>query len=97
MEQILETLYSSAPDGLCGNDDCGQMSAWYVLSSLDRYPVCPASFAGLTGESPITRIPKTIVTNPAFELDNDIFADSLRVAISGEGRIRYRIGDQCIS
>ena len=93
VEQILETLYSSAPDGLCGNDDCGQMSAWYVLSSLDRYPVCPASFAGLTGESPITRIQKTIVTNPAFELDNDIFADSLRVAISGEGRIRYRIGD----
>ena len=93
VEQILETLYSSAPDGLCGNDDCGQMSAWYVLSALDRYPVCPASFAGLTGESPITRIQKTIVTNPAFELDNDIFADSLRVAISGEGRIRYRIGD----
>ena len=86
--QILETLYSSAPDGLCGNDDCGQMSAWYVLSALGRYPVCP----GLAGDT-ITRIPKTIVTNPAFELDNDIFVDSLRVSLSGEGDLFYRIGE----
>ena len=86
--QILETLYSSAPDGLCGNDDCGQMSAWYVLSTLGRYPVCP----GLSGDD-ITRIPKTIVTNPAFVLDNDIFVDSLRVSISGEGDIFYRVGE----
>ena len=89
VDQILETLYSAAPDGRCGNDDCGQMSAWYVLSALGRYPVCP----GLPSQSNITRIPKTIVTNPAFELDNDIFTDSLRVAISGEGRIWYRLGD----
>ena len=125
VEQILETLYSSAPDGLCGNDDCGQMSAWYVLAALGRYPVCPGSilpaasqrawgpsFAGheksarqILGRPgsttpahaaagvPITRIPKTIVTNPAFEMENDIFADSLRVSVSGEGRIWYRIGD----
>ena len=89
VEQILETLYSSAPDGLCGNDDCGQMSAWYVLSALGRYPVCP----GLMNE-PITRIPKTIVTNPAFEMDADIFTDSLRVSISGEGTLWYRIGEE---
>ena len=95
VEQILETLYTSAPDGLCGNDDCGQLSAWYVLSARGRYPVCPglpSSFAGLTGES-ITRIPKTIVTNPAFEMQSDIFTDSLRVALSGEGTLWYRIGD----
>jgi len=88
VEQILETLYSAAPDGLCGNDDCGQMSAWYVLSALGRYPVCP----GLADDS-ITRIPKTIVTNPAFVLDNDIFADSLRVSLSGEGTVWYRLGE----
>ena len=38
VEEILQTLYSSKPDGLSGNDDCGQMSAWYVLASLGRYP-----------------------------------------------------------
>ena len=86
VEQILETLYTSAPDGLCGNDDCGQMSAWYVLSALGRYPVCP-------GEPSLTRIPKTIVTNPAFEMATDIFTDSLSVSLSGEGQLFYRIGE----
>lgn len=41
--KILTELYTSKPDGLCGNEDCGQMSAWYVLSSLGFYPVCPGS------------------------------------------------------
>lgn len=41
--RILETQYLNSPDGLSGNDDCGQMSAWYILSSLGFYPVNPAS------------------------------------------------------
>jgi len=41
--KILTTLYSNKPDGLCGNEDCGQMSAWYVLSALGIYQVCPGS------------------------------------------------------
>lgn len=40
---ILKTMYDDAPDGLCGNDDCGQMSAWYIFSALGFYPVCPGS------------------------------------------------------
>ena len=43
VHKILDELYSSKPDGLCGNEDCGQMSAWYVLSSLGLYEVCPGS------------------------------------------------------
>jgi len=41
VRQIMDTLYSDTPDGLSGNEDCGQMSAWYVLSALGFYPVCP--------------------------------------------------------
>jgi predicted alpha-1,2-mannosidase len=41
--QILTELYQNAPDGISGNEDCGQMSAWYVLSSLGFYSVTPAS------------------------------------------------------
>jgi predicted alpha-1,2-mannosidase len=41
--RILKTQYLNKPDGLSGNDDCGQMSAWYILSSLGFYPVNPAS------------------------------------------------------
>ncbi len=39
--RILKELYFNAPDGLSGNEDCGQMSAWYVLSSMGFYPFCP--------------------------------------------------------
>ena len=41
--RIKREMYSDAPDGLCGNDDCGQMSAWYVWSALGFYPVAPCS------------------------------------------------------
>jgi predicted alpha-1,2-mannosidase len=41
VREIMNTLYSTKPDGLCGNEDCGQLSAWYVLSALGFYPVCP--------------------------------------------------------
>ncbi len=39
--QILNQFYKNSPDGLIGNEDCGQMSAWYVLSSIGMYQVCP--------------------------------------------------------
>ncbi len=42
VRRILTTLYHDAPDGLCGNEDVGQMSAWYVLSSMGFYQVEPA-------------------------------------------------------
>jgi predicted alpha-1,2-mannosidase len=41
VSKILSTLYSDQPDGLCGNDDAGQMSAWYIFGSLGFYPVTP--------------------------------------------------------
>lgn len=41
VNKILTELYSNAPDGLCGNEDCGQMSAWYVFSAMGFYPVNP--------------------------------------------------------
>ena len=41
VRQILEEQYSNLPDGLSGNEDCGQMSAWYVLSAMGFYSVTP--------------------------------------------------------
>jgi hypothetical protein len=43
VRQILTELYTNSPDGISGNEDCGQMSAWYIFSSLGFYPVTPAS------------------------------------------------------
>jgi len=43
VRMIMKEMYGDSPDGLCGNDDCGQMSAWYIFSALGFYPVCPGS------------------------------------------------------
>ncbi|MEM1320530.1 MAG: GH92 family glycosyl hydrolase [Bacteroidota bacterium] len=42
VREILTSQYNATPTGLCGNEDCGQMSAWYVFSALGFYPVNPA-------------------------------------------------------
>ncbi len=43
IHQIVNSMYKNKPDGLSGNDDCGQMSAWYIFSVLGFYPVVPGS------------------------------------------------------
>ncbi len=43
VQRIIDELYSDQPNGLCGNEDCGQMSAWYVFSCMGFYPVNPAN------------------------------------------------------
>jgi putative alpha-1,2-mannosidase len=42
-KNLLVTEYSNSPGGLTGNDDAGQMSAWYVFSAMGFYPVCPGN------------------------------------------------------
>ncbi len=41
--EIMNKMYRNNIDGLCGNDDCGQMSAWYIFSAMGFYPVCPGT------------------------------------------------------
>ena len=43
VRQIITELYTNTPDGIAGNEDCGQMSAWYIFSALGFYPVTPGS------------------------------------------------------
>jgi len=43
VRKIMDEMYTAKPDGLCGNEDCGQMSAWYVLSAMGMYSVCPGN------------------------------------------------------
>ena len=61
VRRILEELYQPTPDGLCGNEDCGQLSAWYVLSALGLYPICPGTGEFVLG-APL--FPKATVTLP---------------------------------
>ena len=41
--RLLNEMYQPTPEGISGNEDCGQMSAWYILSAMGFYPVCPGS------------------------------------------------------
>ena len=52
--QIQTEMYTNKPDGLCGNEDCGQMSAWYVFSAMGFYPVNPSELTYQFG-SPIVQ------------------------------------------
>ncbi|MGC9151580.1 MAG: GH92 family glycosyl hydrolase [Microbacter sp.] len=55
---VADSLYNDTRDGLCGNDDCGQMSAWYVFSAMGFYPVNPVSGQYVIG-SPL--FPKVVL------------------------------------
>jgi putative alpha-1,2-mannosidase len=55
IRRIVHSFYGSGPDGIIGNDDCGQMSAWLVLSTLGLYPVVPASGTYVAGTTLVRR------------------------------------------
>ncbi|MFC2102244.1 GH92 family glycosyl hydrolase [Bacteroidota bacterium] len=58
VHRIMKEFYLNSRDGLCGNEDCGQMSAWYVFSAMGFYPVTPGSnfYAIGTPRFPFTKI-----------------------------------------
>ena len=51
LRQVFREFYKCEPGGLCGNDDCGQMSAWYIFSALGYYPVNPVGGEFVPGEA----------------------------------------------
>ena len=55
VRMLLETMYRAAPDGLAGNEDCGQMSAWYVFGALGLYAVDPVSAVYVFGSPLVDR------------------------------------------
>jgi len=65
---ILKHLYRTGPDGLCGNDDCGQMSAWYVFSAMGFYPVCPGTPYYVIGSPSLDRVEVHLDNGKIFEI-----------------------------
>ena len=72
---ILDNFYTNSPDGLIGNEDCGQMSAWYVLSSIGRYQVTPAEN-------------HWVLTKPYFDSAKIHFEDGNNKLISKESKFQ---------
>jgi predicted alpha-1,2-mannosidase len=68
VRMILKKQYRPAPDGLGGNDDCGQMSAWYIFSSLGFYPVTPGSDQYQLGSPAITQATVKLENGKTFSI-----------------------------
>ena len=66
IRQIFDTQYRPEPDGLCGNDDCGQMSAWYMFSAMGFYPVDPVSGNYVFGAPQLPKITLRLANGKTF-------------------------------
>jgi predicted alpha-1,2-mannosidase len=86
VRQILTTLYSDRPDGLCGNDDCGQMSAWYVWSAIGMYPVTPGSGYYDLGQPLFERVEINLDNGNSFIINNKLPSNtsSIRYNLNGK-------------
>ena len=69
VREILRTEYRDEPGGLSGNDDAGQMSAWYVFASLGLYPVCPGSGEYTLGSPVFSRVQLRLENARTFTIE----------------------------
>ena len=65
---VLDEFYSDRPDGLIGNEDCGQMSAWYILSVLGMYQVEPAGGKYVFGTPSIDKATLNVGNGKTFTI-----------------------------
>jgi predicted alpha-1,2-mannosidase len=68
LKQIMDTQYADRPDGLAGNDDVGQMSAWYVFTALGFYPVAPGSGEYILGRPFLPRTAMRLPNGKTFTI-----------------------------
>lgn len=81
VREILTTLYKNEPDGVSGNEDCGQMSAWYVLSSMGFYAVTPASNQYIIGAPLFDKATINLENGNTFTVQaNNLSDDNIYIA-----------------
>jgi predicted alpha-1,2-mannosidase len=69
VRNIMDKLYLNAPDGLCGDEDNGQTSAWYIFSALGFYPVCPGSNQYVLGSPLFKKVTLTLENGKFFVIN----------------------------
>ncbi|MFA6702646.1 MAG: GH92 family glycosyl hydrolase [Dysgonamonadaceae bacterium] len=85
LHEIMDRMYQNKIDGLSGNDDCGQMSAWYIFSSLGFYPVCPGSDQYVIGSPNAKRAVVQLENGKTFTVtatnlsDKNIYVKSIKL------------------
>ncbi len=75
VHQIVKTKYINKIDGLCGNDDCGQMSAWYIFSNLGFYPVDPCCGKYVLGAPQLPKATIYMADGKEFIVEAKNFSD----------------------
>lgn len=78
VREIMNRMYKNSIDGLCGNDDCGQMSAWYIFSAMGFYPVCPGSNQYVLGAPYFPYMKVKVGDNKYLEIKADKVSDKMR-------------------
>ncbi|KPV96354.1 Glycosyl hydrolase family 92 [Pseudoalteromonas sp. P1-9] len=102
IRQIMDTLSSDKPDGLAGNDDVGQMSAWYIFSAMGFYPVAPGDLSYALGAPQLPKITLKLANKKQFTvLAKNLSADNKfvsQVSLNGKPLNRsYITHDDIIS
>jgi predicted alpha-1,2-mannosidase len=85
IHKVMATQYGNKPDSLSGNDDCGQMSAWYIFASLGFYPVCPTCNYYVIGSPSVSKAVvhlsngKDLMVTAEGVSDSSIYVQSVKV------------------
>lgn len=78
--EICHSQYNTSPSGLCGNEDCGQMSAWYVFSAMGFYPVNPASGIYVIGSPLLEEVNIAIREDLSFKIQaNQLSSENIYI------------------
>lgn len=99
LRQVMDRMYTPAPDGYCGDEDNGQTSAWYVFSALGFYPVCPGTDEYVLG-SPLFRKAvlhfengRSLVIDAANNAPDRVYVGTLRLNGRAYSRNYLKHGD----
>lgn len=71
---VLDTFYGNTPDALSGNDDCGQMSAWYIFNSMGFYPTCPSSNIYAIGSPGMEAVEMTLGNGKKIKVNTENYS-----------------------
>lgn len=82
IREIADRFYKPVPDGLCGNDDCGQMSAWYIFSAMGFYPVDPASLEYVIGAPQLPYVRLRLANGRTFTVKAEGLSETARYVAS---------------
>lgn len=82
IREIVDRFYKPVPDGLCGNDDCGQMSAWYIFSAMGFYPVDPASLEYVIGAPQLPYVRLRLANGRTFTVKAEGLSETARYVAS---------------